>query len=161
MCLNYCEIFIVDIEFTNVAAGCKIQPSGPWVSDPWSTVPCKLEIVSFCVRMCPMLSVFSGNQGFSNSGCISWTKVRIFSNQKTCVSWKHILAVISLHCVRTCRKILLRDAICTHTTHSILYSDFLNACIYIHIYNRTVTCIKTNKKCFYFLITVLQLSFWY
>jgi len=48
--------------------------------------------------------------------------------------------------VKTYSEILLRDAICTHTTHSILYSDFLNICIYIHIYNRTLTSIKTNKK---------------
>ena len=142
-----------------MAAGCKIQPGTPLFSDPWSTVLCKMEIVSFCVRMCPTLSIFSGNQGFSNSGCISWTKVSIFKNQKTCVRWKHILAVISLHCVRIYSEIVLRDAICTHTTHYILYSDFLNICIYIHIYNRTLTCIKTNKKWFYFLVTVLQLSF--
>jgi hypothetical protein len=68
---------------------------------------------------------------------------------------------MSLHCVRTYSEILLRDAICTHITHSILYSDFLNICIYIHIYNRTLTCIKTNKKCFNFLVTELQLSFWH
>jgi len=32
-CLNYCEIFIVYTEFTNVAADCIIQPGGPWVWD--------------------------------------------------------------------------------------------------------------------------------
>lgn len=28
-CLNYCVIFVVHKEFTNVAAGLKIQPGGP------------------------------------------------------------------------------------------------------------------------------------
>jgi len=56
-CLNYCEIFI-DTEFTNVAA-------------KYNLARFKVEIVSFCVRMCPVLSISSGNQGFSNSGCIS------------------------------------------------------------------------------------------
>jgi hypothetical protein len=67
----------------------------------------------------------------------------------------------SVHCVRTYSEILSRDAICTLTIHSILYSDFLNVCIYIHIYNRALTCIKTNKKCLYLLVTVLQLSIWH
>jgi hypothetical protein len=34
-CLNYCEIFVVDTEFTNVAAGHKIQSGGPWVCARW------------------------------------------------------------------------------------------------------------------------------
>jgi hypothetical protein len=33
---NYCVIFIVYIQFTNVAAGCSIQAGGQRVGDPWS-----------------------------------------------------------------------------------------------------------------------------
>jgi hypothetical protein len=70
-------------------------------------------------------------------------------------------SVISVHCARKYSEILSKNAICTLTIHSILYSDFLNVYIYIHIYNRALTCIKTNKKCLYFLVTVLQLSIWH
>jgi len=28
-CLNYCEVFVVYTQFTNVAAGCVIQAGGP------------------------------------------------------------------------------------------------------------------------------------
>jgi hypothetical protein len=33
-CLNYCEIFIACAQFTNVNAGCIIQPGGKRVGDP-------------------------------------------------------------------------------------------------------------------------------
>jgi hypothetical protein len=35
--LNYCVIFIVFTQFTNVSAGRIIQPGGPRVEDPWSS----------------------------------------------------------------------------------------------------------------------------
>jgi hypothetical protein len=39
--LNYCVNFRVCTYFTNVAAGCKMQPDGPWADNPcctWSLV---------------------------------------------------------------------------------------------------------------------------
>ena len=145
-CLNYCEIFIVDIELTSVAADCKIQPGK--VQDGncvilFENVP---NVVYFLWQ--PGSSVILVANPEPRSG---FSKIK-----KTCVTCKNILAVVCVYCVRTYSEILLRDAICTGTTHSILYSDFLYVCIYMHIYNRTVTCIKTNKKCFYFMVTVLQ-----
>jgi hypothetical protein len=34
-CLNYCEIFVVYKQFTNVVAGRIMQPDGLRVGDPW------------------------------------------------------------------------------------------------------------------------------
>jgi hypothetical protein len=36
--LNYCVIFIVYTQFTNVSAGCIIQDGGPRAGDPWCTL---------------------------------------------------------------------------------------------------------------------------
>ena len=38
-CLNYCVIFLVRAQFTNVAAGLIIQAGGPRFEDPWSVPP--------------------------------------------------------------------------------------------------------------------------
>ena len=32
---NYCEIFVVYTQFTDVSTRCKIEPGGPRVGDPW------------------------------------------------------------------------------------------------------------------------------
>jgi hypothetical protein len=52
--LNYCVIFIACIQFTNASAGRIIQPGGPRVGDPWSSL--YLPILSMLISILILLS---------------------------------------------------------------------------------------------------------